>query len=534
MKVTLPDIPDAERTPTVNALLDLIQQLRDRIALLEDQIATLKGLNPRPVIKPSTLEAPTPTGTPLPKPGKRPGSDKRAKTAQLTIHHDVVVPLPNPPAQAIFKGYEDYVVQDLVLEAKNTRYRRERWQTADGKNLVAPLPATVIPGSHFGPTLHTLVLHQYHHQRVTQPLLLEGLRQWGIDISAGQLNNLVTEHNDVFHREKEALLPAGLHVSSYVGVDETGARHGGQTGFCTHIGNELFAYFASSDSKSRQNFLEILRKPQTDYVVNEVAVAYWRRQQLSPTRIDVLGSGERVFADAAAWQAHLAACGLTSTRHLRIATEGALLGSLIEHGVAKDLVILSDGAPQYVVLQHAACWLHAERPLARLIPHNEQHRQAIEGVRGSIWELYQQLKAYRVKPEPARKAELTAQFEALVERRTGYPSVDGVLRELKQAQADLLRVLERPEVPLHNNTSERHIREYVTKRKISGSTRSEAGRKSRDTFASLKKTCRALGVNFWEYVKDRVNRGGSVPSLAELIRRRGEASPAGSLAAAPG
>ena len=67
------------------------------------------------------------------------------------------------------------------------------------------------------------------------------------------------------------------------------------------------------------------------------------------------------------------------------------------------------------------------------------------------------------------------------------------LPEMAAPKADLLRVLEQPQVPLHNNVAESHIREYVTKRKVSGSTRNTAGRRCRDTFASLKKTCRALG-----------------------------------------
>jgi len=98
-----------------------------------------------------------------------------------------------------------------------------------------------------------------HYQHVTQPLLLEQLDQLGIDISARQLNGILTEKKDIFHDEKTEVLLAGLEVSSYVQVDDTGARHQGHNGFCTHIGNELFAYFESTDSKSRQNFLEVLR-----------------------------------------------------------------------------------------------------------------------------------------------------------------------------------------------------------------------------------------------------------------------------------
>src|ERR1700680_2659276 len=91
---------------------------------------------------------------------------------------------------------------------------------------------------------------------------------------------------------------------------------------------------------------------------------------------------------------------------------------------------------------------------------------------------------------------------------------------MRDHRAGLLRVLERPEVPLHNNGSESDIREYVKKRKISGGTRSAAGRRCRDTFTSLKKTCRKLGVNFWDYLQDRLRGLGKIPRLADLIRER--------------
>jgi Transposase IS66 family len=518
MTLTLPDIPASERTPLVLLLFDIIHQLQEHIAHLEDENAILKGLKPRPTIRPSILESPPePLPDALP---KRPGSDKRPKNAQLTIHREVLVPLPDPPPGAVFKGYEDYVVQELILYAQATRYRRERWQLTDGSSLLAPLPADVIPGDHFGPVLQSFVLDQHHGQRVPQAPLLAQLRRLGIDISAGQLNNILTRDKEVFHHEKDEVLQAGLLASAYVGVDDTGARHQGHNGSCLLIGNDLFAYFHSSDSKSRLNFLETLRQPHTDYVINAVTRAYWAEQKLSAAVSAVLGRGVEVFADRAAWQAHLADARVTAERHVRIATEGALLGSLIEHGVSPELVILSDGAPQFDVLVHASCWLHAERPLTRMVPYNEQHRQAIEGVRHRIWELYRELKAYREKPDPSRKAGLEARFDALCAWRTGYPSIDGVLQEIQAHKADLLRVLERPAVPLHNNTSENHIREYVTRRKVSGGTRSDAGRRCRDTFTSLKKTCRCLGVNFWEYLQDRLQGRGLVPRLAALIRSR--------------
>jgi hypothetical protein len=535
MKFQLPAIPDAERTPLVEALLAILdaqqqrlQQFAETVQQLRDEIAILKGEKPRPKIAPSQLEQPPPK--PPPTPGqKRPGSEKRAKNLSLTITDEVVVPFANAPDGAVHLRYEEYLVQELVLQAKATRYLRQRLRLADGSTVLAALPEGVLEGKHFGPELIAYVLNQYHQCHVTQPLLLEQLQELGIDISAGQISHLLTENHAEFHGEKAEVLTVGLQVASYIGVDDTGARHDGNNGYCTAIGNDWFAYFESTDSKSRLNFLQVLRGAGTGYAINPVTLAYWERQGLAQAIVASL-SGEgapRQFHDETAWQARLAELGITAKLHVRIATEGALLGQLIEQGVSPQLALLSDGAPQFDLLIHASCWIHAERPLARLVPYNEEHRLAVEQVRQQIWELYRDLKKYRAQPDPAAKPTLAARFDALVGQKSNYPtSIGQVLKEMRAHKDDLLRVLERPEVPLHNNGMESDIRGYVKVRKISGSTRSASGRRCRDTFASLKKTCRKLGVNFWAYLKDRIRGLAKIPWLPDLIRARAVAAPA--------
>src|SRR5271168_1467803 len=147
MTLELPLIPDSECTPVVRTLLDVIQQQQLLIQQLRDEIASLKGLPPRPTLAPSPLER---LQIQPPVPGqKRPGSDKRPKTAQLALTRDLVVPVAEVPEGSRFKGYEDFVVQELVLRPEVTRYRRERWLTPDGRTLVAPLPPE-LSGRHFG------------------------------------------------------------------------------------------------------------------------------------------------------------------------------------------------------------------------------------------------------------------------------------------------------------------------------------------------------------------------------------------------
>ena len=120
---------------------------------------------------------------------------------------------------------------------------------------------------HFGATLRSYLLYQHYHCRVTQPLLLEQSHELGIDISTGQLNRLLVENQEKYHAEKREILRVGLLGSSYINTDDTSARHEGVNSYCTHIGNEWFAWFETTSRKNRINFLELLRGERTEYVL---------------------------------------------------------------------------------------------------------------------------------------------------------------------------------------------------------------------------------------------------------------------------
>jgi Transposase IS66 family len=410
-------------------------------------------------------------------------------------------------------------VQDLSIQPNNTCYRLEQWQRADGSYVIAKAPGD----GHFGPTLVSYILYQYHHQHVTQPLLLEHLLELGVEISAGQLSQILTLRLDDFHQEKDAVLSVGIEVSRYLQAEDTGARHKGKNGYCTYIGNDLFAWFKSTQSKSRVNFLELLRAEQRDYVINAGALEYMQHRGLPKAQLTVLESHGGRFADHAAWEQHLAEVGIKSPRHVTLATEGALMGSLLAHGFPIELAIVSDDAGQFNVFAHALCWIHAERGLSRLIPFNDNHRKAQSWVQTQIWNLYGDLKTYQAAPTETLKRAISQGFDHLCATQTDFETLNQALKRLHHNKAELLLVLEKPWLPLHNNLSERDIREYVKKRKISGSTRSDLGRRCRDTFASLKKTCRKHAISFWEYLKDRVSGKNAILPLPEIIRQAAQA-----------
>ena len=502
-----------------------IAQQAEQIQQLKDEITILKGEKKRPQIKASTLnqDGAGASGAGGGKAHKR-GKPGCKKTYKLKIHGEEIVKPKDIPEGSEFKGYEEYIVQDIAISLNNTKYLRARYETPEGKTVIGQLPDSVV-GSHFGPTLRSYILSQYYQQHVPQNLILKQLWEFGVRISAGQLNRLITEEHERFHVEKEDLLRVGLEVSSHINVDDTGARHQGRNGFCTHIGNELFAWFSSTSSKSRINFLKLLRADSTDYVIDDVARQYMAQQRL-PKEILRLFSEDCTLTDEVSWQAYLQACGISRERHRRIATEGALAASLTKHGPFGELVIVSDDAGQFNIagFLNALCWVHAERTINKILPFSDANRSAQEAARDQIWQLYQDLKQYKAAPNDKQKSALKLRFDEVFSQKTCFQTLNLALQRLHQNKKELLLVLERPDIPLHNNLSENDIRDYVKKRKISATTRSDAGRDSRDTFLSLKKTCQKLGVSFWQYLLDRVGRLNAIPPLGELIRAAAQVS----------
>jgi hypothetical protein len=494
-------------------LRELVHRLREEVEAQRDEIARLKKQPPKPRIRPSKL---TERDKKKRNQRRKRNRAKKKRKADKTV----VVKATQVPEGSRFKGYDDYTVQELVIKTETTRYRVEKWLTPQGNLVTGSLPIEAATG-HFGPTLRAFVLYQYYHAQVTEPLILEELREWGVAVSSGQLHRLITEGKDQFHAEKDRILEVGLRVSEHIQVDDTGARHKGKNGYCTHIGNEWFAWFESTESKSRINFLQLLRAGHIDYVLDGVALEYMAAQKLPKALLKTLAAaGEQIYADETQWQAALKGWGIAKEREVRVATEGALLGSALHHGLNPRLAIVSDDAGQFNVLLHALCWIHAERVLAKLVGFNEEQRQDLEKVRDAVWKLYRDLKKYKVKPTAQAKKALKKRFDTLCKTKTRFVQLHHALKRMHRNKDELLLVLERPELPLHNNLSERDIREYVKRRKISGGTRSATGRRCRDTFASLKKTCRKLGISFWDYLNDRLGSHNSVPPLPSLIEAR--------------
>ena len=527
MSVALPDIdafyPEVLKSLTLG-LLEENARLTAENEHLRDEVARLQGLKGKPAIKPSVPSGMEPATEKASRQGQREKRRRGVKRPTVSVEEQVIAAV-DVPAGSQFKGYEDFTVQDLKIEPRVVCYRRERWLTPEGETVVAPLPGGI--SDHFGPELKRFILSQYHQGQTTVPRLVDFLQMLGVDISKRQVVRLLTAGQDLFVSEAQDVLRAGLEHGSWISVDDTGARHQGKNGVCTQIGNDAFTFFATTGSKSRSNFLELLRAGYPDHVLNDDAFAYMRERHLAQYIIDRLAAHPaRQFADTEAWKAHLDGLGISelkvSPNPVTIATEGSLWGAVISHGFLKNTVILSDDAGQFNVGTHALCWVHAERLVHKLDAFTAAARTAKDTVRSQIWSFYADLKAYRAAPEPRCKADLETQFERIFQTKTGFATLDRLLARLYANREELLRVLDHPDIPLHTNGSENDIRCQVIRRKISGTTRSDGGRQGRDTFLGLAKTCFKLDVPFWEYLGSRLGAAvkAITPPLPELVKAR--------------
>ena len=192
------EIPEEERTPLVNWLLNLvaeqqeiiskqqqtigkqqqtIAQLSEKVNSLNEELRAAKKLKGKPKISPSILnsEKKKPKES-----GKRPGSNKRSKKLNFEVDEErIIEPVEELPEGATFNGYREYDVQDLILKRHNIRFLLAEYVTVEGKTIVGKLPLQY--EGHYGPTLVSFTLYQHHQCRVPQNLILEQLRELGVN-----------------------------------------------------------------------------------------------------------------------------------------------------------------------------------------------------------------------------------------------------------------------------------------------------------------------------------------------------------------
>jgi cell division protein FtsB len=528
LPIGFPDIPEMRESPWLKPIIELfnkqsqmiqeqaqviqaqaeqINALKEEVRQLKDEITRLKKNPKRPKFRPP--------GGSKNKNSESTHSSKSTLTfykTPLKQQQEVHICLDNVPQGFRFKGYASYTVQELEIIPKDIVYKLEMWEGPDGSILQAKLPKGV-QGTHFGSELLALV-HNLYAFGMTEPGLFDLLRGLGIDISEGQVHNILMKESAKYQALSEQILKAGLGVAPYIRVDDTGAKHQHKSGVCTHIGGEFFAYYRTTSSKSRKNFLKILLQGKEEYWINEAFI--WHLYECG-AEDDLLNCFEEIkgkrYRRKKGLMRLLDDWGIGNKKLREQCLEAGLIGFISETILCKDQILLSDRAGQFAILNHAACWIHMERPLRKLKVTCVEVEESLKQVREAIWVLYDKVK--EASWTQTGKEEVRELYDELVEIKSISPEINEVIASFKKYREEMLKALDYPKLPLHNNDSERDIRGIVKRRNISGSTKSEEGKVFRDGLMTLKQTCFRLGVSFFGFMKEWFGR--DPVNLADLV-----------------
>jgi hypothetical protein len=535
--IDLKEIQDENARELIQRLLNLVEKLsldlRDsqgEVQRLRDEVNRLKGEQGQPKIKGNTPKPPpSDISSEKERQTARP-RHKSHKNSEIKINREqeAAVDPAILPADAQFKGHEDVVVQDILLSPDNVLFHKQKYYAASTKTTyLAELPRGY--AGQFGPGIKALTTALYFGMGTSEPKIREFYENVGIQISEGEISNLLIKDQAGFHAEKDAVYEAGLKSSPWQQTDDTATRVAGQNQHCHVVCNPVYTSFHTRPSKERLVVLDVLRQGrQRIFRLNAEALGYletlawskktWRRVQSWSAECAERDLEESFFR--AQLEVVLPHLGQQQRKALIDAAAVAAYHAETDFPVVQALIC--DDAPQFNWLSWGKmlCWVHAGRHFKKLIPVVALHRDQLADFLKRFWAYYHQLWAYTQKPTAEESARLETEFDVLFATRTGYAELDQRIALTQAKKANLLLVLKYPELPLHNNDAELGARQRVRKRDVSFGPRTQDGVRAWDTFATLAATAKKLGVSFYHYLYDRISGKNQIPPLADLVEKR--------------
>jgi Transposase IS66 family len=539
-KLELASIADEGAREAIRALGNLVetliaenQALRAENQQLRDELTRLKGGQGRPKLRPgksggsSTDYSSEQERRTAPKAWQKRGKQDRIRIDRT---ERVAVDPATLPADAVFKGYERVVVQDLVLRTDTIAFEVAVWYSpSERRSYRAQRPAGHDAGT-FGPNLRALVLMLAYSGGMSETKIHALLEEHGIVIAAGTVSALLTEGRVAFETEALEVLKAGLASTPYQHIDDTSTRVDGDAQYCQIVCNPLYTAYQTTPKKDRRTIIEVLRgglgggRPRT-YRFDREADRHLVFLGLSTAARAKLAAIPRDQELDEVTLTHLLdgrARGLGPKQQEQVREALALAAYLADPDWPVVRTLVCDDAPQFraITEELALCWIHEGRHFKKLTPYLPQHQAALATILTQFWDYYRELLAYRQQPTIKERTRLDARFDTLFGTVTGYQALDQRLALTRDKKPELLLVLEHPELPLHNNPAELGARQRVRKRDVSFGPRSPAGSSAWDTFMTLAATTRKLGVDFAAYLRDRFTKAGQIPPLADLITAR--------------
>jgi hypothetical protein len=507
----------------------IIAEQAAEIQRLRDEISRLKGEQGKPKIRAQTQ------GMDLSSEKQRRENQphrKSSKHAQIRIDREEIIQVDQQqlPPDSVFKGYQEVVVQEVLFRTENIRFRKEKYYSpGNRRTYLAALPA----GYHgqFGPGVRAWVLALYYEGGMSEPKILEVLQTVGLQISAGQLSDLLIKRQEVFHAESAAVARAGLESSPWQHLDSTGTRVNGSNQHCHVLCNPLYSFYCTTACKDRLSVLRVLQAGAAlSFQGNAKALALMEQLGVSSIWIALLRyhldqdrfDGQVLTEEQVeGWlSARMPKMGPTVRKNVKDAMAIAAYHTQTAYPVVS--LLLCDDASQFNALtaELALCWIHEFRHYKKLVPRFSHHATLLQEFGEQFWQLYHDLLDYRTHPNLAQAAVLQARFDQLFTYKSGYQPLDECKARTLNKREQLLLVLSHPEILLHNNPAELSARQRVRKRDVSLQARTSEGIAAWDTFQTLVATAKKLGVNLFSYFSDRITQAYTLPSLSALIEQR--------------
>jgi hypothetical protein len=513
-----------------------IRELTYQNQLLRDENNRLKGGNGRPDIKPSKKPGDISSqGKEHGKVIKDQGENKPIEDRSIEIDQEIKIDMDRSllPADAVFKGFDKYIQQDLIIERNNKQFLLAVYYSpSEGKSYRAAFPEGMCKG-HFGAGISSLINILHHYGNVTESKLCGLLDGFGVQISSGSVSNLLKDGHLWAVSEQSEILQAGLKNTAPKQMDCTGNREHGVNKVTHIITSPVFSIFYTLDSKSRIDCLRALQgNPDKGLQLrwHEGIEDLWQVSGVKKSDCDTVMAllkekGIEVLSISELEE-------LLKTRAADIYKKGRIVHILVEsmalnYYKGQDSfpplkVLLSDDAPEYgkIADYHALCWIHDARYYNKLAPGAEVLANILNTFKAQYWDFYQMLLDYKCltrTQQQASKKEIITRFDQLFSTSTRYGALDKCLERTRANKEKLLRVLDFPDLPLHNNAAELAARRVVRKRDVSLHTMTKWGTELRDAFLSIIETAQKLGISAYQYIHDRVTLEYNMTSLAESI-----------------
>jgi len=506
--------------------------LKIQVQELRDEINRLKGEQGKPKFENKNQKPPKSTNYSSederknPQPTTNKGRGERNQKVKIDREEKALINREDLPPDAVFKGYDEVIVQDIKIVTDNIRFKVELWYSAsENKTYRAKRPEGY--QGEFGPHIHALIPTLKYGCNVSEPAIHTFLDNFGILISKSTISRFLTKDLDMFHKEYDEIIKAGLSSARYQQIDDTGARVNGVQ-YHTHIlCNEFYTAFLTRPHKDRLTVLEILFcDHEMKFTFNSASFTLMKTFKV-PQKI-ILYLQQNVVdqtLDTKSLEPWLQSLPSDTKQRDSLIRRIKEAGAISYYHSQKEWpaveILMSDAAPQFahIAAKQALCWIHAGRPLKKLNPTITLNRELLENFLEKFWDFYRELLKYKEHNTPEDARRLEQEFDRLFATKTGYGDLDERIQIIANNKQELLVVLENPEIPLHNNAAELGARVQVRKRDVSLHTITAEGTKAQDTFMTIVQTAKKLGVNPIAYFYDRFTQCNAIERLAVLIHK---------------